>query len=98
MCDRARRKTDARLFVSNEYLCCQFGCIIEPTGFIMNTHAYICLGAILAKREDDSTEPRMQAVLLPLWRRDTLKLNEKHLLLSAVVRSSTYTSTAVNLN
>ena len=41
MCDRARRKTDARLFVSNEYLSCRFGCIIEPTGFIMNKHTYI---------------------------------------------------------
>ena len=39
LCDRARRKTDARLFVSNEYLSFRFGCIIEPTGFIMNKHA-----------------------------------------------------------
>ena len=34
----ARRKTDVRLFVSNEYLSYRFGCIIEPTGFIMNKH------------------------------------------------------------
>ena len=32
------RKTDVRLFVSNEYLSFRFGCIIEPTGFIMNKH------------------------------------------------------------
>ena len=38
MCYRVRRMTDARLFVSNEYLSCRFGCIIEPTGFIMNKH------------------------------------------------------------
>ena len=43
MCDRARRRTDARLFVSNEYLSCRFGCIIEPTGFnILNKHAHAC--------------------------------------------------------
>ena len=41
LCDRVRRKTDARLFVSNEYLSCRFGCVIEPTGFIMNKHTYI---------------------------------------------------------
>ena len=29
------------LSVSNEYLSCRFGCIIEPTGFIMNKHTYI---------------------------------------------------------
>ena len=38
LCDRARRKTDAWLFVSNEYLSCRFGCTIEPAGFIMNKH------------------------------------------------------------
>ena len=38
LCDCARRKTDVRLFVSNEYLSFRFGCIIEPTGFIMNKH------------------------------------------------------------
>ena len=41
LCDCARRKTDVRLFVSNEYLSFRFGCIIEPTGFIMNKHTYI---------------------------------------------------------
>ena len=41
LCYRVRRKTDARLFVSNGYLSCRFGCIIEPTGFIMNKHTYI---------------------------------------------------------
>ena len=40
LCDCARRKTDVRLFVSNEYLSFRFGCIIEPTGFIMNKHTY----------------------------------------------------------
>ena len=44
LCDCARRKTDVRLFVSNEYLSFRFGCIIEPTGFIMNKH--ILLGPI----------------------------------------------------
>ena len=40
--DRVRRKTDATLFVSNDYLSCRSGCIIEPTGFIfiMNKHTY----------------------------------------------------------
>ena len=38
LCDCARRKTDVRLFVSNEYLSFRFGFIIEPTGFIMNKH------------------------------------------------------------
>ena len=41
LCDCARRKADVRLFVSNEYLSFRFGCIIEPTGFIMNKHTYI---------------------------------------------------------
>ena len=40
LCDCARRKTDVRLFVSNEYLSFRFGCIIEPTGFIMNKHKH----------------------------------------------------------
>ena len=40
LCDRARRKTDVRLFVSNDYLSFRFGCIIGPTGFIMNKHTY----------------------------------------------------------
>ena len=40
LCDCDRRKTDVRLFVSNEYLSFRFGCIIEPTGFIMNKHTY----------------------------------------------------------
>ena len=40
LCNCARRKTDVRLFVSNEYLSFRFGCIIEPTGFIMNKHTY----------------------------------------------------------
>ena len=44
VCDCARRKTDVRLIVSNEYLSFRFGCIIEPTGFIMNKHTYtFCL-------------------------------------------------------
>ena len=38
LCDCDRRKTNVRLFVSNEYLSFRFGCIIEPTGFIMNKH------------------------------------------------------------
>ena len=37
LCDCARRKTDARLFVSNEYLSFRFGCIIE-LGLFMNKH------------------------------------------------------------
>ena len=41
LCDCARRKTDVRLFVSNECLYFRFGCIIEPTGFIMNKHTYV---------------------------------------------------------
>ena len=41
LCDHVRRKTDAKLAVSNEYLSCRFGCIIEPTGFIMNKHTYL---------------------------------------------------------
>ena len=40
LCDRVRRKTDPKLVVLNEYLSCTFGCIIEPTGFIMNKHTY----------------------------------------------------------
>ena len=40
LCDCARRKTDVSLFVSNEYLSFRFGCIIEPTGFIMNKHTW----------------------------------------------------------
>ena len=50
LCDCARRKTDVRLFVSNEYLSFRFGCIIEPTGFIMNKHTYIqcaCAGIFM---------------------------------------------------
>ena len=50
LCDRVRRKTDARLFVSNEYLSCRFGCIIEPTGFIMNKHTYIVNNYLSAGR------------------------------------------------
>ena len=38
LCDRGRRKTDAKLVVSNEYLSCRFGYIIEPNGFIINKH------------------------------------------------------------
>ena len=38
--DRVRRKTNATLFVSNEYLSCRFVCITEPIGFIMNKHIY----------------------------------------------------------
>ena len=38
LCDRVRRKTVAKLFVSNEQLSCLVDRIIEPTGFIMNTH------------------------------------------------------------
>ena len=41
LCDCVRRKTDVTLFVSNEYLSFRFGCIIEPTGFIMNKYIYI---------------------------------------------------------
>ena len=41
LCDRVRRKADAKLSVSNEYLSCRFRCIIEPIGFIMNKHTYM---------------------------------------------------------
>ena len=38
LCYRVSRNTDTRLCVSNEYLSCRFGRIIECTGFIMNKH------------------------------------------------------------
>ena len=40
-CVIARRNTDGKLVVSNEYLSCRFRCLIEPTGFIMNKHTLI---------------------------------------------------------
>ena len=64
MCDRVRRKTDAKLSVSNEHVSCRFGCIIEPTGFIMNKHTY----------EDDVPE-RLKELEENVWCVGLLEIN-----------------------
>ena len=71
--DRVRRKTDVRLFVSNEYLSCRFGCIIEPTGFIMNkhTHTYQCVpGGHRRHDRRGRGKPHYQEGTMEQWRMD----------------------------